>query len=267
MTTPQKDRPSKRFKLILEYDGTRYSGWQKQDDARTIQGSLLTAAAEIFAGAVDIQGNGRTDAGVHALHYVAHLEAGTALKPEAIRIRFNDLLPGNIVVLAVEACHPRFHARHSCIGRSYLYQISRRKTAFGKKYVWWVQDHLDVEAMAEAAALFQGMHDFASFAEKQELKKSTQVLVNASQLYEMDGMIIFRVVGSHFLWKMIRRLAGVLVEVGRHNFSVSDVQSFLLGPSDVPARFTAPPSGLFFEQAFYDQDAFASFLAETANKS
>jgi tRNA pseudouridine38-40 synthase len=267
MTTPQKDRSTKRFKLILEYDGTRYSGWQKQDDARTIQGSLLTAAAEIFAGEVDIQGNGRTDAGVHALHYVAHLEAvGTAPKPEAIMIRLNELLPPSIAVLAVEACHPRFHARHSCLGRSYLYQVSRRKTAFGKKYVWWVHDHLDVAAMAEAAALFQGMHDFVSFAEKQELKKSTQVLVNASQVYEEDDMIIFRVVGSHFLWKMIRRLAGVLVEVGRHNFSVSDVEALLLRSSDVPTRFTAPPSGLFFEHAFYDQDDLASFLAEITNQ-
>jgi len=248
--------------LILEYDGTRYRGWQKQDDTRTIQGSLLAAAADIFEGDVDIQGNGRTDAGVHALHYVAHLEARTALTPDTIRLRFNDILPADIVVIDVETCHPRFHARHSCIGRSYLYRISQCKTAFAKKYVWWVRDPLDLEAMAEAADLFQGMHDFASFAEKQELKKSTMVLINASLLYEVDDMIIFRIVGSHFLWKMIRRMAGILVEVGRRNLGVADVEAFLRKPEGASVHFTAPPSGLFFEYAFYDKEEIETFLAE-----
>jgi tRNA pseudouridine38-40 synthase len=250
--------------LAVEYDGTRYSGWQKQDDARTIQGELLAAAADIFAGKVDIQGNGRTDAGVHALHYVAHLEAITALKPEVIKMKFNDNLPADIAVLTVESCNPRFHARHSCIGRSYIYRISRRKTAFAKKYVWWVRDNLDVMAMSEAAGLFRGMHDFASFAEKQELKKSTKVLINLARLHVEDDMLIFRVIGSHFLWKMIRRMTGVLVEVGRHNLSAGDVENLLINHSDIPARFTAPPSGLFFEEAFYEREKFQLFLDEAA---
>ena len=253
--------------LVVEYDGTRYSGWQRQDDARTIQGSLLDAAAVVFDGGVDIQGNGRTDAGVHAMHYVAHLEAITALKPDIVRMKLNDNLPADIAVLAVEPCHPRFHARHSCIGRSYIYRISRRKTAFAKKYVWWVRDSLDVKAMAEATGLFPGMHDFVSFAEKQELKKSTKVLINSARLHAEDDMIIFRVVGSHFLWKMIRRMAGVLVEVGRHNLSIDDIKSFLGTRSDIPARFTAPPSGLFFEEAFYDREKFQTFIAEADTDS
>jgi len=262
MTTQRKGRPARRFKLLLEYDGTRYSGWQKQDDARTIQGSLLAAAADIFEGPVDIQGNGRTDAGVHALHYVAHLEAGTVLAPDIIRQRFNNLLPVDIAVIDLEPCHPRFHARHSCVGRSYLYQISRRKTAFARRYVWWVPAQLDVAAMSAAAALFQGMHDFVSFAEKQELKKSTKVLINAPQVLAADDMIIFRVVGSHFLWKMIRRMTGILVEIGRHNLGLAEVEAILRKPTEGPARFTAPPAGLFFEHAFYDQEEFKTFLAE-----
>jgi tRNA pseudouridine38-40 synthase len=262
MIAQAKGRPAKRFKMVLEYDGTRYSGWQKQADARTIQGTLLAAAAGIFEGGIDIQGNGRTDAGVHALHYVAHLEAGTQLPPEIIRKEFNRLLPADIVVMEVENCHPRFHARHSCVGRSYLYRISRRKTVFARKYVWWVEDPLEAGAMAEAADLFRGMHDFVSFAEKPELKKSTQVLINASRLHEEDDLISFRVVGSHFLWKMIRRMTGILVEVGRGNLGVAEVEAILRTPTDVPARFTAPPSGLFFEHAFYDQKEFEAFLAE-----
>jgi len=132
----------RRYRLTLEYDGTGFSGWQKQNDARTLQGALLLAAMEIFADKqVDIQGHGRTDAGVHALAYTAHLETRGEVIPAAILIpRFNELLPASIVLLDISPCDFRFHARHSCIGRSYLYQIAKRKTAFHKKYVWWVKE-------------------------------------------------------------------------------------------------------------------------------
>ena len=263
--TPPTAQSRQRYRLSLEYAGTGYSGWQKQTDARTIQGTLLAVADEIFGDpGLDIQGHGRTDAGVHALNYTAHLETRAGgMSPIEIRDRFNDLLPSSIVVLAVATCGPRFHARHNCIGRSYLYQISLRKTAFYKKYVWWPKDQLDSGAMAEAAQLFSGMHDFASFADKQELKKSTKVLVNGVFVYEDKAkeMLRLRVVGSHFLWKMVRRMAGVLVEVGKGNLTADDVTGFLQGPSEIPSRFTAPPSGLFCEQAFYDQEEFDLFLA------
>jgi len=258
-----------KYRLNLEYDGTKFSGWQKQDDGpKTIQGSLLAAAAELFADkAVDIQGCGRTDAGVHALNYTAHLESSNGkIPPAVIRKKLNDLLPPAIAVLAVEPCPPRFHARHSCLGRSYLYQIAHRKTAFQKKYVWWVKEPLNVKAMAEAARLFVGMHDFVSFAEKQELKKPTQVLLNGVYLYEDEEMLRLRVVGSHFLWKMVRRMAGVLVEVGKGNLTAKDVAAFLAAPSTAPSRLTAPPSGLFFEKAFYDQKEFDKFLAAAAKE-
>jgi tRNA pseudouridine38-40 synthase len=256
----------RRYRLTLEYDGTGFSGWQKQHDARTLQGALLAAAVEIFVDErVDIQGHGRTDAGVHALAYTAHLETSGAEIPVATLIqRFNELLPASIVLLEIASCHSRFHARHSCLGRSYLYQIAKRKTAFHKKYVWWVKDELDVNAMAEAAKLFAGMHDFASFAEKQEMKKSTKVKVNGIYLYEDDEMLRLRVVGSHFLWRMVRRLAGVLVDVGRGNLTQEDVAACLVGPSDIPKGLTAPASGLFFEQAFYDEGQFNLFLGQAA---
>jgi len=252
-----------RYRLNLEYDGSSFSGWQKQDDARTIQGALLTAGIKLFEDqGLDIQGCGRTDAGVHALNYTAHLESTNGKIPtDIIRKKLNDLLPPAIVVLAVEACQPRFHARHNCLGRSYLYQIAHRKTAFQKKYVWWVKEPLNVKAMAEAAQVFVGMHNFASFAEKQELKKSTQVLVNGVYIYEDREMLRLRVVGSHFLWKMVRRMAGVLVEVGKGNLTVKQVTGFLETTSTAPSRLTAPPSGLFFEEAFYDQKEFDKFLA------
>lgn len=258
--------PRRRYRLTLEYAGTGFSGWQKQADARTIQGALLTAAAEIFADdRVDLQGTGRTDAGVHALNYTAHLETnGDKLPATTIVQRFNELLPSNIAVRTIEPCPARFHARHSCLGRSYLYQIAKRKSAFNKKYVWWIKEPLDSAAMAKTARIFVGMHDFASFAEKQELKKSTKVLLNGIYLYEDEDMLRLRVIGSHFLWRMVRRLAGVLVEVGRGNLAEDEVATFLTGSNETPSRLTAPPSGLFFEQAFYDAEEFADFLAQAA---
>jgi tRNA pseudouridine38-40 synthase len=255
-----------RYRLTLEYDGTGFSGWQKQNDARTIQGSLLAAAAEIFSDdRVDLQGHGRTDAGVHALNYTAHLETiGEKLLPPVIIQRFNELLPSSIVVLEIAPCHVRFHARHSCVGRSYLYQIAKRKTAFHKKYVWWIRERLDTGAMAEVAHLFVGMHDFASFAERQELKKSTLVKLNGIYLYEDEEILRLRVVGSHFLWRMVRRLAGVLVEVGQGKLTKDEAAACLKTPSDLPGRLTAPAAGLFFEQAFYDERQFADFLEQAA---
>ncbi len=243
----------RRYKLILEYDGTNFSGWQKQNDARTVQGDLLKGAERVFGPVtMDIQGCGRTDAGVHALRYAAHLEVASALEPETVAALLNDTLPKDLAVLAVEPVDARFHARHNCLARSYIYQIKRRKSAFAKRYNWWVREELDVAAMRCAAEVMVGMHDFAAFAEKQELKKSTRVLVHRVQLVEDEDVLIVRVIGSHFLWRMVRRMVGVLVEVGGHRLTKEAVRHFLQAPSTVPFNHTAPPAGLFFERAFYD---------------
>src|SRR5678815_3998289 len=130
------------FKVLLEYDGTRYSGWQAQKNARTVMGEVHQAAREVFGQDVDMQGAGRTDAGVHALGQVLHIKVTTRPKqtPEVIRQRFNDLLPADIVVLDIELATRNFHARHDARSRAYVYQISTRKQAFLKRYVWWVKD-------------------------------------------------------------------------------------------------------------------------------
>ena len=241
-----------RFKLYIEYEGTRYSGWQFQKNARTIQGKLLEAAEKIFKNEkVDIQGSGRTDAGVHALCQVAHLDAKTVLAPEIIRIKFNDELPSDINILEVEKTNPKFHARHDAISRSYLYQISKRRTAFEKNYVWWVKDKLDFNKMESAAKLFIGMHDFVSFADDDKKEKSTKMLIKDVEMKHADELILVRIVGSHFLWKMVRRMIGVLVEIGRGKLSEEDLKNFLHSKSNKPAVYTAPPSGLFLESVSY----------------
>ncbi|MHB8139225.1 MAG: tRNA pseudouridine(38-40) synthase TruA [Smithellaceae bacterium] len=244
-----------KYKINLEYDGTNYSGWQAQKNAKSIQGTLIDAAQNFLNTSVDIQGAGRTDAGVHAMGQVAHLECARKLNCETLRIGLNDHLPAGINILSVENAHPRFHARHSAVSRSYLYLITSRRTAFGKKYVWWVKDNLQTGKMRQALAVFEGFHDFASFADKRmEKNTSTKVHVEGIELKAFNSMIAIRVTGSHFLWKMVRRIVGMTVEAGRGNVTAQDLEQMLHTDSDVPARHTAPPSGLFLEKVLYEGD-------------
>src|SRR4029453_18958454 len=138
----------------------------------------------------ELYGSGRTDAGVHALGQVAHLDLDTTKREDALRFALNDALPA------------AFHARRSALGRSYLYQIARRRTAFLKPYVWWIKDALDVERMRRAAPLFRGRHDFRSFTQDDPDEKSTQVQVDALELAAQGDLVLLRVTGSHFVWKM-----------------------------------------------------------------
>ena len=241
-----------RFKIYLEYEGTRYSGWQKQENAKTIQGTIVKVANEIFGNDfVDLQGSGRTDSGVHALCQVAHLDSKTVLAPEIIRLKLNDLLPHDINILEVEKASQNFHARHDAKSRSYLYQISKRRTAFGKNFVWWIKDKLDFKKMESASKLFIGMHNFSSFSDDDPEEKSTKVLIDDIQIKEEGDLILIRIVGSHFIWKMVRRIVGVLVEVGRGNKTEKDIIKYLNVKSNEVAKFTAPPSGLFLEKVLY----------------
>lgn len=244
-----------RFKLYMEYEGTRYSGWQKQENAKTIQGTIIKAATEIFGNDfIDLQGSGRTDSGVHAICQVAHLDAKTMLAPEIIKIKLNDLLPHDINILEVEKRSKDFHARHDAKSRSYIYQISTRRTAFNKNLVWWIKDKLDFNKMESASKLFLGMNNFASFSDDEPEEKSTKVLIDDIQMKKEGVLILIRIVGSHFIWKMVRRIVGVLVEIGRGNKSEKDILFYLNNKSNEPAKFTAPPSGLFLEKVTYGDE-------------
>jgi len=242
-----------RYRLTIEYAGTRYSGWQIQKNAKTVQGELHRAIAEgLGASRFETYGAGRTDAGVHALGQVAHLDLPSPMPPATIVDRVNTSLPADINVLDAARVPPRFHARHSAVARSYLYQIARRRTAFAKPFVWWVRDPLDLERMRRAAAELATFADFRAFTDDDPEEKSMTVLVHDIAIGEHGDLVLIRVVGSHFLWKMVRRLVGVMVECGRGELSPARVPALLAGSSDLPARLTAPASGLFLERVFYE---------------
>ena len=248
---------SRKFKIFLEYNGTNYAGWQMQKNQKTIQGTLIDTVKEIFRKSkgenkfIDLQGSGRTDRGVHAYMQVAHLECVTMLAPEILRIKMNDELPSDINILEIETAGNNFHARHSAKARQYVYKISKRRTAFEKRFVWWIKDRLNYKAMDDCCKLFNGMHNFISFCDINNEEISTKVLVDKIWLEEDEDKIYIRIKASHFLWKMVRRVVGTLVEVGRGNISKENIEKFLETYSDIPSKLTAPPSGLFLEKVIY----------------
>lgn len=244
-----------RFTLTIEYAGTRYSGWQIQANAKTVAGELERAIRTATGvKAFELYGAGRTDAGVHALAQVAHLQIDSRLDPDTLRWRINDELPSDINVISLARAPQRFHARHDAVARSYLYQIATRRTAFAKPYVWWVREDLDVTRMRDAASRFVGMKDFQSFTADTREEASTKVQVDAVDIVDAPPLLLVRIVGSHFLWRMVRRLVGVLVAVGRHELKVEDVERMLAEASENAAPLTAPASGLFLERVYYPGD-------------
>lgn len=246
------------FKAILEYDGSRYSGWQEQKNARTVLGEIRKAASSVFRGEIEMQGAGRTDAGVHALGQVMHLRVAGSVteRPESLCRKLNDLLPADIVILALERAKASFHARHAAVSRTYVYQVSTRKQAFTKKLVWWVKEPLDIGRMARAAQLLRGRHDFTAFraADPSRPFESTIVVVENVEVESGEDIIQFRIEASHFLWKMVRRIVGCLVKVGKGELSEDQFQKLIDGPPNSSldvAAWTAPASGLFLEQIRY----------------
>jgi tRNA pseudouridine38-40 synthase len=244
-----------RLKLTIEYAGTRYSGWQIQRNARTIQGEISRAVQEATNETTfELYGSGRTDAGVHALAQIAHLDIRTDVPPETLRRRINDALSSDINILRIEPVRHRFHARHDAVARSYIYQVSRRRTAFAKHFVWWVKDPLDLTVMRDVARQFVGLHDFRTFSDDDPEEKSTQVLVETLEIFEDGDLVLFHIEGSHFIWKMVRRLVGVIVEAGRGALKPDAAVAMLTSASPLPARLTAPAAGLFLERVYYEGD-------------
>lgn len=256
------------LRLTVEYEGTRYRGWQEQQNARSVAGELRRALVEAAGEVRELVGSGRTDAGVHALAQVAHVRLDAKVEPERLRRAVNDLLPPDIHLLAAASVPDRFHARHDAVSRTYLYQISTRRTALAKRFVWWVKRPLDLGAMRAAAARLPGRHDFRLLCERPAEQTSTVVVVERADLAREGALVLVRLTASHFLWKMVRRVVGALVEVGAGTVPPEAFAQLIEGrapqaastgargrgaPS--PAEWTAPPSGLFLERVLYPGDS------------
>ncbi len=246
------------WKLTLEYDGTRYHGWQEQPHMKTVMGELRKAAEDYFKSSVELSGAGRTDAGVHALAQVARLRTHKGMSAGELLKALNERLASDICLTRVEETRQNFHARHDARARYYVYQISVRRSAFAKKYVWWIKDQLDVDAMRQATRCLLGRHNFVAFSDKREDEKSTVLTVESAEIKVEGDLILFRIGASYFLWKMVRRIVGALVAVGRRRITVEQFAGLLKSNRETAPQIfdiaanTAPPSGLFLERIVYD---------------
>ncbi|MCS7000757.1 MAG: tRNA pseudouridine(38-40) synthase TruA [Candidatus Kapabacteria bacterium] len=256
----------KRYKLTIEYDGSRYRGWQIQPNVRTIQGELITALrAATGDPTVTCTGAGRTDAGVHALGQVAHTDLVTRMTPEELCAAINAHLPADIHVLTAEPVSHRFDARKSAVARSYLYQIALRRGAFVKDYAWWVQSSLDIARMKRAGELLEGSHDFRSFAKPNPETNSYRVLLEEVRIEQHGALVLIRLTASHFLWHMARAIVGTLVRIGKGEIDDNTLLGYLHTPTPEPLKHLAPAAGLFLERVYYKGDSRGGELIPTIN--
>ena len=258
---------SRNIKLVLAYDGTDFAGWQVQPDQNTIQGTLAAAIERITGEQVLPQGSGRTDAGVHALAQVATFQTDSPIPPANLVIALNDTLPGAIRVLSAEQVNAEFHPRASAKAKTYRYRIFRDAicSPFLARYVCHHPYPLDEAAMAEAARLIVGEHDFTSFAAAdpdrtrriheangEEDGPSNIRTIFTSEFRREGSELIYEVRGSGFLHHMVRNLVGTFLLVGKGSLKPDDIVPILESRNRSAAGPTAPASGLYLVSVEYD---------------
>lgn len=247
----------KNIKLILEYDGSRYDGWQKQGNTdNTIQGKL-EAILEKWAGeSIEIHGSGRTDAGVHAKGQVAnfHVDAKVCRHAEDAKEYLNRYLPEDVRVLSAEDAPERFHSRLNAVRKTYSYTVetAERKNVFERKYVYGLGETLNVGAMRAAAAYLIGEHDFKSFCSNKKMKKSTVRRLDSIEIIEDGSKVLFQYTGNGFLYNMVRILTGTLLEVGLGKREPEEMVKILAANRREAAGMTAPAEGLFLVSVEYE---------------
>ena len=242
------------YKLLLQYDGTKLNGWQKQGNTdNTIQGKLEAILEKMYGMYVEIHGSGRTDAGVHALGQVANFRAPEMFSLDEILNTLNEYLSKDIRVLSVEEVDERFHARLTAKGNTYEYRIDNGKIAnvFQRKFTMREENPLDLEAMRAAAVQFLGTHDFKTFCANKKMKKSTVRTITSIEIKEMDGIVSIRYTGNGFLYNMVRILTGTLIEVGRGKRNPAEMADVIHAKDRGAAGFTAPAQGLFLVEVDY----------------
>ena len=253
----------RNLKITVSYDGADFSGWQVQPDKVTVQGTLASAIGRITGEKVLPQGSGRTDAGVHALAQVMTFVTESSVPAENFLKAMNDILPGAVRVLGVTEAPQEFHARHSARAKTYRYRIYRESICppFLARYVWHYPYPLDEEAMARAAALVVGEHDFTSFAavdpergrgDEAVAEVRSNVREIFSSAWERSGEeLVYTVRGSGFLHHMVRNLVGTFILVGRATLGVEDITRILDARKRSAAGATSAASGLYLVSVEY----------------
>lgn len=245
----------RNFKMILQYEGTRYQGWQKQASTEnTIQGKLETLLTRLAGTPVLVQGSGRTDAGVHAYGQVANFKMDTKWTEQELMDAINGYLPEDIGVISLTEVPMRFHSRLHETGKIYRYRVlnSAVPHIFDRRYVYPVPESLDLAAMREAAGHLCGEHDFASFTSAKKGKKSTVRRIDRIQIERAGDEIHFLFQGNGFLYHMVRTIMGTLLSVGKGERSAQEIPEILKAGNRQKAGPLVPAKGLALMEVFYD---------------
>jgi len=244
----------KNFKLIIEYDGTDYHGWQRQRNDRTIQQEIEQALSTMTASRVTLNGSGRTDAGVHAFGQVANFLCPTDLSEAVILKGLNSLLPDDIVIKDCRRVDEEFHARYDVKSKIYHYQIINRNvpSAIGRQYAWFVKRKLNAAAMRSALSHIFGSHDFKSFEGTGSPRSHTnRNIISADLIEQEDGSLTFKIEADGFLRYMVRNIVGTLVDVGLGKITPAQFGDILESKNRKKASATAPAHGLFLMEVKY----------------
>ena len=250
----------KNIRMVLEYDGSRYDGWQKQGNTdNTIQGKLEAILLKWAGEPVEVHGSGRIDAGVHAKGQVAnfHVDAKVCPDGKTAMDYLNRYLPEDIRVVAADAAPERFHSRLLATRKTYAYfvETADKKNVFERKYVYGLGEKPDVEVMRKAAGFLLGEHDFKSFCSNKKMKKSTVRRLDSIVIREDGSKLVLEYTGNGFLYNMVRILTGTLLEVGLGKRRPEEMKEILEAMNREAAGFTAPPEGLFLMNVEYEGEA------------
>ncbi|ALS02722.1 tRNA pseudouridine synthase A [Enterococcus silesiacus] len=244
----------RNIKLTIEYDGTRYLGWQRLGDSdKTIQGKIENILTQMTRSKVEIVGSGRTDAGTHAKGQIANFKTDSKMALSEMIEFLNRYLPQDIVVKKLEEVPERFHARYNAKGKKYSYYIWNNMipSAFERNYSFHYAEELDLELMNEACSKLTGTHDFIGFSSLKKTKKSTTRTINELSIQKDGNLIHFTFVGDGFLHKMVRILMGTLLEIGAGTLQLAAIDEVFESKIRSEAGITVPAQGLFLDEVYY----------------
>jgi len=244
----------RNIRMTIEYDGSKYKGWQKQkDNDLTIQGKIEAVLSKMTGEDILLIGCGRTDAGVHAENYIANFHTKCALRTDAMLDYLYEYLPEDIGVKSIDDVAERFHARYNVKSKTYVYRINTNKfrNVFNRKYTYHLAEKLNITEMRSASEALIGSHDFQSFTNSRNRDKSTVRTINYINVIEKDGLLEIEVNGDGFLWNMVRVIVGTLLEVGKGNLKPQDVEKILNERKRWEAGPLAQAKGLFLRDVQY----------------
>ncbi|MBU0463508.1 MAG: tRNA pseudouridine(38-40) synthase TruA [Proteobacteria bacterium] len=245
---------NKNFKIIIEYDGTNFFGWQKQPDTKTVQGEIEKALSLILNQEIKITGSGRTDAGVHAFGQVANFHADTDILPKKLKAALNSLIKDPIVIRDCHLVADSFHARYNAVSKEYHYFILNRQDpcAIERMYQWHIRSPLDIGAMTQCCHAITGVFDFKSFENTGSPRSSTLRQVFFFNISQLDHQrLVFKICASGFLKYMVRNLIGTIVLAGLNKISIHEFIQILKAKDRSLAGQTAPAHGLFLKKVNY----------------